>query len=56
MHEFKLLGQVKEIMNNLGPEGRKKGGAWYWQQFLKLGAIATGVGASTNLNSILLHL
>ena len=38
------LQQVHAVITGLGPEGKAKGGAWYWQQFLKLGAVALGSG------------
>ena len=38
------LQQVHTAIMGLGPEGKAKGGAWYWQQFLKLGAVALGSG------------
>ena len=35
---------VESTLHGIGSEARKKGGAWYFQQMLKLGAVASGIG------------
>ena len=36
------LGMVRATIDTLGADARQKGAAWYWQQFLKLGAVSRG--------------
>ena len=38
------LRDINKSINSVGPVARKKGGAWYFQQMLKLGAVALGIG------------
>jgi hypothetical protein len=35
---------IESVLEDIGPEARNKGGPWYFQQMLKLGAVAAGIG------------